>query len=98
MKTEPRLSKSADHLRRPLAARLAVRPLLRARLHEILDTLDASVNDGCDAHAAADRVIEQLRQLGQEVLTQWAEESHAQTQEQVPAHHPGAIRHGKKNG
>lgn len=98
MNDEPRLSNTADHSRRNLEARLAARPQLRARLHQILDTLDQSVAEGCDAHTAEERVIEELRQLGQEVLGQWAGESHAQVQEQVPEQHPGAIRHGKKNG
>lgn len=98
MNDEPRLSNAADPSRRNLETRLAARPQLRARLHQILDTLDQSVADGCDAHSAEERVIEELRQLGQEVLSQWAEESHAQVQAQVPAQHPGAIRHGKKNG
>lgn len=98
MNDEPRLSNAADDSRRNLEARLAARPQLRARLHQLLDTLDQSVQEGCDAHTAEDRVIEELRPLGQEVLGQWAEESHAQIQEQVPAQHPGAIRHGKKNG
>ena len=98
MNDEPNVPPAADPSRRNLEARLAARPQLRARLHQILDTLDQSVAQGCDAHAAEDRVIEELRQLGQEFLNQWAEESHAQVQAQVPAQHPGAIRHGKKNG
>lgn len=96
MNDEPRLSHAADPSPRHLEARLAARPQLRARLHQILDTLDQSVADGCDAHTAEDRVIEELRLLGQEVLGQWAEESHTQLQKQVPAQHSGAIRHGKK--
>jgi hypothetical protein len=98
MNAEPHVATAANPPRRNLEVRLAARPQLRARLHQILDTLDQSVADGCDAHAAEDRVIEALRRLGQEVLGQWAEESHAHLQEQVPAQHPGAIRHGKKNG
>lgn len=98
MNDEPNVATAADHSRRNLEARLAGRPQLRARLHQILDTLDQSVAAGCDAHTAEERVIEELRQLGQEVLNQWAGESHAQVQEQVPAQHPGATRHGKKNG
>lgn len=95
MNDEPSVKLSAT--RRSLEVRLAQRPELLARLHRILDTLDHSVTDGCDAHAAEERVIEQLRQLGQEVLGQWAQEAHAQAQAQVPAHHPEARAHGKKN-
>ena len=49
---------------RPLEERLAQRPGLRARLHRLLDPLEASVADGSDAHAAEERVREELRQLG----------------------------------
>ena len=80
-----------------LEERLAHRPELLARLHHILDTLDHSVADGSDAHAAEERVIRQVRQLGQEVLGHWAREAAAHTQAQVPRQHPQAIQHGKKN-
>jgi len=39
----------------------------------------------------------QLRQLGQELLGQWALEASDHTDAHVPARHPHAIRHGKKN-
>jgi len=38
--------------RRRLEERLAQRPELLERLHEIVDTLEESVADGCDAHAS----------------------------------------------
>ena len=95
MNDEPSVKLSAT--RRSLEVRLARRPELLARLHHLLDTLEHSVADGCDAHAAEERVIEELRQLGQEVLGQWAQEANAQAQAQVPAHHPEARAHGKKN-
>jgi hypothetical protein len=94
MKDEPSVELSGT--RRSLEVRLAQRPELRARLDRILDMLDHSVADGCDAHAAEERVIGQQRQLGQEVLGQWAQEANAQAQSQVPAHHPQASAHGKK--
>jgi hypothetical protein len=96
MKDEPSVELSGT--RRSLEVRLAQRPELRARLDRILDMLDHSVADGCDAHAAEERGIGQQRQLGQEVLGQWAQEANAQAQAQVPAHHPQASAHGKKNG
>ena len=95
MNDEPSVNWSAP--RRSLEVRLAQRPELRVRLHHILDTLDDSVTDGCAAHAAEERVIEQLRQLGQDVLGQWAQEANAQVQAQVPTPHPPARAHGKKN-
>ncbi|HMP07618.1 MAG TPA: hypothetical protein PJ982_14810, partial [Lacipirellulaceae bacterium] len=61
MNDEPPVSLSAT--RRSLEVRLAQRPELRTRLHHLLDTLDHSIADGCDAHVAEERVIEELRQL-----------------------------------
>lgn len=83
--------------RRPLEERLAQRPALLARLHELADHLDQAVADGSDAHRAEEWVRTQLRQLGQEVLGQWAVEANAHAQAQVPAQHPQASAHGKKN-
>jgi len=79
-----------------LEQRLARRPDLLARLHQIVDRLDQSVTDGSDADQAETRVIEQVRQLGHQRLTPWADEAHDHTQAQVPAQHPHASRHGKK--
>jgi len=83
--------------RRRLEERLAQRPELLQRLHEIVDTLEQSVADGWDAHDAEDRVVEEIRKLGRTVLGQWAQEADAQIQAQVPTDHPGACKNGKKN-
>lgn len=82
--------------RRPLEQRLAHRPEVLARLHQLADTLEQSVGDDCTADQAEERVSEQVRQLAREVLTQWAHEANAHTQAQVPTRQPSAIRHGKK--
>ena len=96
MNQELPLKSSRSKTRCGLEARLAPRPELLERLHHIVDTLDESSRDGCDAHAAEERVIEQLRQLGQEVLSQWAQEADTHTQAQVRRQPPEAIQHGKK--
>jgi hypothetical protein len=82
--------------RRPLEERLAHRPDMLARLHELADTLDPSVTDDCTADQAEDRVSQQVRQLAQEVLAQWAQEANAHAQDHVRDRHPDAIHHGKK--
>ena len=97
MNDERSLVNGPAALRRPLEERLAPRPALLARLHELADHLDQSVADGSDAHRAEEWVRTQLRQLGQEVLSQWAVEANAHAQAQVPAQHPQASAHGKKN-
>jgi hypothetical protein len=76
---------------------LAARPELLNRFHQIVDLLDQSVADGSDADAAEARVIEQVRQLGQQLLHRWAGEANAHTQAHVSEQHPQATRHGKKN-
>jgi hypothetical protein len=83
--------------RRSLEERLAHRPAVLARLHQLADTLEQSVEGDCTADQAEGRVSEQVRQLAREVLEQWAHEANAHTQAAVPTHHPEAIRHGKKN-
>lgn len=84
-----------DH-RRNLEQRLARRPDVLERLHAIADLLDQSVAEGCSADQAETRVIEQVRLLGQEILGQWAQETHAVAQQQMPRRHPHAVREGKK--
>lgn len=79
-----------------LEKRLADRPDVLTRMHQIADTLDQSAGDGCTADQAEERVSVQVRQLGQEVLGQWAREASAHTQAEVSTQHPSAIRHGKK--
>lgn len=83
--------------RRPLDERLAQRPEVLDRLHQLADTLEQSVGDDCTADQAEGRVSEQVRQLAREVLEQWAQEANVHTQARVTRHHPEAIRHGKKN-
>ncbi|MSU57005.1 MAG: ISKra4 family transposase [Pedosphaera sp.] len=82
--------------RRPLEQRLAQRPAVRARLHQLAATLDESVGDDPTADQAEERVTEQVRRLALEVLGQWAREANAHTQAQVMTHHPEASHHGKK--
>jgi hypothetical protein len=96
MNDEPALPSCVSKTHGALEERLGHRPELLARLHHILDTLDQSVADGSDAHAAEERVSKELRQLGQEVLGHWAHEAAAHAQAQVRRQHPQAIQHGKK--
>lgn len=67
-----------------------------ARLHQLADTLEQSVDDDCTADQAEGRVSEQVRQLACEVLEQWAQEANVHTQAQVSTQYPEAICHGKK--
>ncbi len=55
----------------------ADKPHMRQRLLEIADMVDELIAEGCDAHEAEARAIEQIRKLGNGVLTDWAEKSEA---------------------
>lgn len=97
MNPQPSLRNNVPDNRRNLEQRLARRPDLLERLHAIADLLDQSVAEECNADQAEARVIEQVRLLGQEILGQWAQETHAVVQQQMPHRHPHAVREGKKN-
>lgn len=56
-----------------LLERLNRHPLLRARMESLLAVVEDAVGDWERADAAERRVIEELRQMGNEALTAWAE-------------------------
>src|SRR5258708_18139981 len=79
-----------------LDQRFATRPQLRRRLLLIADMIDQAVAEGCTAHEAEARAIEQIRQLGQEVLTDWAERSEPDARQRAQAENPKLSHYGKK--
>jgi hypothetical protein len=58
---------------RTLIERLDRHPLLRARVESLLAVVENATGDCEKADAAERRVIEELRQMGDEALTAWAE-------------------------
>ena len=56
-----------------LLNRLNRHPVLKARLEGLLTVVEEAGEDLVKADAAERRVIEELRQLGNELLTAWAE-------------------------
>lgn len=58
--------------KRSIDGRLAGHPVLRARFERILAIAENANNAVKLADDAEDRVTEELRRLGQEVLTDWA--------------------------
>ena len=81
---------------RSLEQRLAGRPQVLARFHCIADMLDQSLAAGCTADDAEARAIEQVRQLGQELIGDWAQEKQAASLGRARSQHPQAIKHIKK--
>ena len=64
------LATDRDHM---LLERLNRHPHLRARLESLLAVVEDAAGDWETADAAERRVIEELRQMGNEVLAAWAE-------------------------
>jgi hypothetical protein len=58
-----------------LDERFADKPHLRERLLEIANLIDESVAQGCTAHEAEARAIEEIRKLGNTILREWAGKS-----------------------
>jgi hypothetical protein len=58
-----------------LDERFADKPHVRQRLLEIADMIDELVAQGCTAHEAEARAIEEIRKLGSGILTEWAHKS-----------------------
>ena len=81
---------------RSLEQRMAGRPHVLARFHSIADMMDQSVAEGCTADEAEAWAIDQVRQLGRELLGDWAQEKQAASLERARCQHPQAIKHIKK--
>jgi hypothetical protein len=77
--------------------RFANRPRLRRRLLSIADMIDQAVAEGCTAHQAEARAIEQIRKLGNELLSDWAEKSEPDARLKAQEKNPKLIHYGKKN-
>jgi hypothetical protein len=77
-----------------LMARLQRHPDLYTQVAALLDEVEnraGALNTGDDAE---DAIVARMRQFGQQALTGWAEQRHAEVQ---PARVPGLRQAGKKN-
>ena len=63
----------SSHSDTELLSRLNRHPVLKMRLEALLAVVEETGDDLVKADAAERRVIEELRQLGNELLTAWAE-------------------------
>jgi hypothetical protein len=79
-----------------LDQRYADRPQLRRRLLRIADMIDQAIAEGCTADQAEARAIEQIRQLGNEVLTDWARRSEQDAVAKAQASEPKLQPYRKK--
>jgi hypothetical protein len=79
-----------------LHKRLERHPQLRQRIERLLDLCEDSAGDLRKADEAEQRVIEEMRELGHEVLERWASEQVEARGEEL-AGTAGVWREGKKN-
>lgn len=76
--------------------RLNAHPVLKARMTRLLDVVENTSGDLKRADAAEQRAIEEMRQMGLEVLENWAAEQIDQCTE-ATAGREGVQRRGKKS-
>jgi hypothetical protein len=74
----------------------ADKPHVRQRLLEIADMIDELVAQGCTAHEAEARAIEEIRKLGNGILTEWAEKSESAAVAKARTHDPRLQPYRKK--
>ena len=82
--------------RRSLDQRFKAHPESYQRLQAIADMMEASIAAGYSADQAEERAIEEIRKLGQALMTDWAQQAQQEIFEQAKADHPEASHHIKK--
>lgn len=95
MKSE--LSSQNQKPTRSLDEGFADKPHLRQRLLEISDLIDRLVAQGCSAHEAEARAIEEIRKLGNGILTEWADKSQTAAVAKARSADPKLQPYRKKN-
>jgi hypothetical protein len=79
-----------------LDERFADDPVMRERMHQIADMRDELIASGCPLDEVENRVVEQIRLLGRELLGGVAQIKAQQASVKVRQEHPAAIRDIKK--
>lgn len=74
----------------------ADKPHVRQRLIEISDLIDALAAQGCTAHEAELRAIEEIRKLGKGILSEWAQKSESAALAKARAQDPKLQLYRKK--
>lgn len=75
----------------------ATLPKVRERLFSLAAMIKQAVAEGCTAHEAEARAIEQIRKLGNDLLTDWAKISEQDARLKAQEANPQLILYGKKN-
>jgi hypothetical protein len=79
-----------------LEERFANDPGMRERVHQIADMRAEMIARGCTLDEVEEKVVEQIRWLGQELLSGMAREKSAAITDQALKNIPGASRDSKK--
>ena len=91
------MSPNPSQQRESFEQRLNAHPELRAKFEVLLSVVENAQGDLIRADAAEQRVIEEIRQLGQTALQEWATRQQQQQSEAFSLENPTAHRGGKKN-
>ena len=82
---------------RSLEERLSAHPQLLSRIEALLNVVENSAGDIEQADLAEQRVIEEVRQIGKQALSSWAELQHQKQVSVLRQNHPSLRKHLKKN-
>jgi len=82
---------------RSLEERLRAHPHLCERIEALLNVVENSASDLATADLAEERVIEEVRQIGQQALTSWAERQHQKQVKLLRHNSPQVRKNLKKN-
>ena len=85
-----------DH-KNSIEQRLNKHPHLKKRIEKLLEVVENTDGDFQKANDAEQRVIEELRKMGNEVLHDWASNREKQEFERILNNKKGLIGNGKKN-
>jgi hypothetical protein len=77
--------------------RLQAHPHIKERIEALLDVVENSTQGLQKADEAEQRMIEELRQIGQQALQAWAEGQQRKQAAQLRQQQPSVRQHRKKN-
>ncbi len=80
-----------------LEERLLAHPHLCERIEALLNVVENSASDVETADLAEERVMEEVRQIGHQALSSWAERQHQKQVELLRSDRPQVRQHLKKN-
>ncbi len=90
-------SKVKSRAGKSLEERLSSHPQLWERIEALLNVVENNAGDIEQADLAEERVIEEVRQIGQKALSSWAETQHQKQVKLLRQKHPSLRKHLKKN-